>query len=534
VEEDSVGLYSAGIPATFAIGAGESTEIIGGYQTRPPDRSTFRGNFGLVEVTGSGTCSVRVRALDSSGAAVATQTYTVRQWEQVQLSVKTAFPSLSSKNFRLRVRVLSGSGRVIAFASNTANGSQDSYLLEMEYRPELLADSLTDGTISGVTAGDGLTGGGSSGTVSLHVGQGAGISVGADAVSLANGGVTKNKLAASGGTNDQVLGTDGTSLRWQSPQGLNLPIEAEITQTNPAFSITHGFGDAISAQSMGGTHGGIRASGQSYGVWASSPFYGISASGGYAGVFATCTGDNYGVRGEAQSSSGGIGVLGQSRVSHGVQGVSTSGNGVTGESSSGHGVYATSTSGVAMRVVGNTNTAVWATTTSGFAAVDARGGSAIGVYATSSSSLAGRFDGNVVVSGTLTKAGSFSKLDHPLDPERMYLTQATVESPDMKTVYDGVVVLDEQGAAWVELPPWCEILNRDFRYQLTAIGAPGPSLYIHSKIKNNRFNIAGGPPGIEVSWQVTGIRQDPWANGHRLPLEMEKERVEVPDLPRAR
>ena len=27
---------------------------------------------------------------------------------------------------------------------------------------------------------------------------------------------------------------------------------------------------------------------------------------------------------------------------------------------------------------------------------------------------------------------------------------------------------------------------------------------------------------MEVSWQVTGIRQDVWANAHRIPVEVEK------------
>ena len=27
---------------------------------------------------------------------------------------------------------------------------------------------------------------------------------------------------------------------------------------------------------------------------------------------------------------------------------------------------------------------------------------------------------------------------------------------------------------------------------------------------------------MEVSWQVTGIRQDAWANAHRIPVEVEK------------
>jgi len=48
--------------------------------------------------------------------------------------------------------------------------------------------STTTGTITGVTAGDGLTGGGASGSVTLNVGAGTGISVAADTVGLATAG----------------------------------------------------------------------------------------------------------------------------------------------------------------------------------------------------------------------------------------------------------------------------------------------------------------------------------------------------------
>jgi hypothetical protein len=51
-------------------------------------------------------------------------------------------------------------------------------------------------------------------------------------------------------------------------------------------------------------------------------------------------------------------------------------------------------------------------------------------------------------------------------------------------------------------------LNGDFRYQLTAIGAPAPRLYVAREVTQNRFKIAGGRPGGKVSWQVTGIRHD--------------------------
>jgi hypothetical protein len=74
------------------------------------------------------------------------------------------------------------------------------------------------------------------------------------------------------------------------------------------------------------------------------------------------------------------------------------------------------------------------------------------------------------------------KIDHPLDPANKYLSHSFVESPDMKNVYDGVVVLDYNGEAVIDLPDWFAALNKDFRYQLTAIGAPGPNLYIAEEI----------------------------------------------------
>ncbi len=135
---------------------------------------------------------------------------------------------------------------------------------------------------------------------------------------------------------------------------------------------------------------------------------------------------------------------------------------------------------------------------------------------------AGLFKGNVDIRGRLTKQSGAFKIDHPLDPANKYLYHSFVESPDMKNIYDGVVVLDEKGEAWVELPEWFEALNKDFRYQLTPIGAPMPGLYIAEEIKDNRFKIAGGVPGKKVSWQVTGIRNDPYARDNRIPVEVEK------------
>lgn len=91
----------------------------------------------------------------------------------------------------------------------------------------------------------------------------------------------------------------------------------------------------------------------------------------------------------------------------------------------------------------------------------------------------------------------------------------------MKNVYDGVVTLDANGEAIVQLPEWFEALNQDFRYQLTCIGGFAP-VYIAKEISGNRFKIAGGMPGMKISWQVTGVRHDVYANAHRVQVEEEK------------
>jgi hypothetical protein len=167
--------------------------------------------------------------------------------------------------------------------------------------------------------------------------------------------------------------------------------------------------------------------------------------------------------------------------------------------------------------------------------------SSYGLYARGESGLAALLEGNVTISGNLQKAGGQFKIDHPLDPANKYLSHSFVESPDMKNVYDGVVVLDDKGEADIELPDWFGALNKDFRYQLTAIGAPGPNLYISEEISDgvttirysnsrsnknknssSRFKVAGGASGMKVSWQVTGIRKDPYANAHRISVEEDK------------
>ena len=138
----------------------------------------------------------------------------------------------------------------------------------------------------------------------------------------------------------------------------------------------------------------------------------------------------------------------------------------------------------------------------------------------------GYFAGNLNVTGKLTKGSGSFKIDHPLDPANKYLSHSFVGSPDMMNIYNGLVTLDAHGSAWITMPDYFEALNRDFRYQLTSIGRPQPSLYIGKELAGNRFKIAGGKPGGKVSWQVTGIRHDAYANAYRIPTEEDKPTAE--------
>jgi hypothetical protein len=193
-----------------------------------------------------------------------------------------------------------------------------------------------------------------------------------------------------------------------------------------------------------------------------------------------------------------VGILGESTTGYGVAGVTTGPNAGVGGTASGEGasgVYGISTG------------------TDGFGLfAEAPGSGGIAVYA----------DGNAHVTGSLAKGGGSFRIDHPLDPGGKYLYHSFVESPDMMNVYNGTVVLGDDGRARVDLPDFFQALNRDYRYQLTAVGGAAPDLHIADEVVDGSFSIGGGRAGQKVSWQVTGIRQDAWANANRIPVEVDK------------
>jgi hypothetical protein len=264
-----------------------------------------------------------------------------------------------------------------------------------------------------------------------------------------------------------------------------------ITDTSPAHSAVAGHG----AQALAGAETG----GSGVGAYG-GPSNGTDAVTGYGGTGVYTVGGT----GTAPSDVGGIGLNGfggdaPGQLAIGGPGVKATGGNAGGE----FGI--------------------------GGDGIDAYGGGGSaggdGIYAAAgtgtSLSYAGAFNGDVDVAGALSKSSGSFKIDHPLDPASKYLYHSFVESPDMLNIYNGNVTTDSSGTAIVSMPAWFEALNMDFRYQLTTIGQPAQA-WIASEITNGSFTLKTSKPGVKVSWMVTGIRQDAWANAHRIQVEVEK------------
>jgi hypothetical protein len=297
-----------------------------------------------------------------------------------------------------------------------------------------------------------------------------------------------------------------------------------------------GNGYGVRAEGVGTSSSGLWASGGFYGALTyatqtgSTALYGSGISRGVDAYAELTDGFSVGVFGDADAINGGHGVYGRADGSSGTN------YGVRGEvySQDGYGGFfqnfATGNAGTGVQ--GQSSGATGATISTGYFAggVEGIGGNGVigladrsfgygvlGIQGTGT--YAGYFDGDVRVAGTLSKSAGSFKIDHPLDPANRYLSHSFVESPDMKNIYDGVATLDGSGAATVTLPTYFGALNKDVRYQLTAIGGAAPNLHIAQEVTNNQFRIAGGVAGMKVSWQITGIRQDAYANANRIPVE---------------
>lgn len=148
-----------------------------------------------------------------------------------------------------------------------------------------------------------------------------------------------------------------------------------------------------------------------------------------------------------------------------------------------------------------------------------------GITTLTSANIISASIGNLNVTGTLSKASGSFKIDHPLDPENKVLYHSFVESPDMMNIYNGNATTDAKGFATITLPDYFGALNKDFRYQLTTIGTFAQAI-VSQKVKENTFIIQTDKPNVEVSWQVTGIRNDAYAKKFRIPNTVDKSEAE--------
>jgi hypothetical protein len=216
----SFGQDFAATPASFAMGLGESADILGGYTTQPYQDSAARFNIGCVETTGAGSATVRWVARDSAGQQQKSYDRVVPRLSQTQGFFHDYFAGVELTNARISATVVSGNGRVICYGSLVTNDKefpkpvQDPTTFEMVYKDSLLGIATVqhDATLAGDgTAGAPLgiaPGGVSTATLADAAVTAAKIAPGAVGVTqlppqvitvekLADGAVTAPKLATS-------------------------------------------------------------------------------------------------------------------------------------------------------------------------------------------------------------------------------------------------------------------------------------------------------------------------------------------------
>ena len=345
------------------------------------------------------------------------------------------------------------------------------------------------------------------GTTQTSSAQGALFTVAHD-TSLTGAGTAASPLAIAV-AHDATLAGNGTATTL-----LGIAVPLALSGEGQVVQITSTAGGAATSALV--VHGGdLSANEANTGI---SAFGGNGTTGsngrGGTGVFA---------QGGFSTSFGGVGIRAQGAGAPqsgfpGV-GIATSG-GSSGTGNGASGIEAFG--GDSVGFIGGAGISAFGASAAALNAVGGAGIIATGGQGSVANGFAGIFIGNVDVQGNLSKSSGSFKIDHPLDPENKYLYHSFVESPDMMNIYNGVVMLDETGEATVALPDWFQALNKDYRYSLTAIGAPAPYLHIGEEVNNNHFRIAGGTPGMRVSWQVTGIRQDAYAKANRIQVEVNK------------
>ncbi|MBZ5587434.1 MAG: hypothetical protein LAO05_02650 [Acidobacteriia bacterium] len=133
------GQFFGGVPAGLSVGANDATDVIGLDQDGVNTSGKFRSNLALVETTGAAVDFVLDRydpdgtllgswACDGTNSSCAP----LGPWEVRQFNlVLSNFTPGTGTNQRIRVRVPSGAGRLIAVGSRVDNATTDPSTIEM-------------------------------------------------------------------------------------------------------------------------------------------------------------------------------------------------------------------------------------------------------------------------------------------------------------------------------------------------------------------------------------------------------------------
>ncbi len=134
--------------------------------------------------------------------------------------------------------------------------------------------------------------------------------------------------------------------------------------------------------------------------------------------------------------------------------------------------------------------------------------------------------GDLDVLGSITEIGKkIIQIDHPNDPSNQSLQYSPIGTNELLNIYSGNTTTNEEGIATIQLPTYLQSLNTQFRYQLTVIGSFAQA-QIAKEINDHQFTIHSSEPNVEVSWQITGVRNDAYAQENPLEVVVNKKGAE--------
>jgi hypothetical protein len=324
-------------------------------------------------------------------------------------------------------------------------------------------------------------------TITALGGGGGGAYAGTAALSGGSGGGGGNNTTNTGGAATQGNSGGGIGYGYAGGAGSN---------SSSGYTAGGGGGAGAAGNSASGSISGTGGQGYLSNISGTATYY---SGGGGGGCQTSCTAGNGGAGGGGGGGVWSTGTAGTGGSNGGASGSCCGGVGGNGGVNSGGGGGGM---GISIQLSG-------------------AGGSGIVIVSYGAPSITLTQDttvtGNASVLGTISKGSGTFVIDYPLDPKNKLLYHSFVESSDVKNIYDGIVQLDGDGSAIVTLPDYFLALNKDFRYLATPIGQSMSNLFISSEVHRKFWifgqiilKVSGGVSNGKVSWQVTGIRHDPF------------------------